>query len=337
MNGPMTPDQPDPVLGLPYRIRRLPVRLDPRGPAHGTLLHRGSVESAAAVSCCAPAVLVLHGWSDYVFQREVLEHLHRRGYDVWALDLRRHGRSLGTSVREVPTAIDSLEQYDEEIGAALDLIGHHRPVLILAHSTGGLTAVRWAQRHPGTVDALILNSPWLAFHLGEAGRRALLPLVRLIARLRRDGRILPPGASSYVRAVHRDFDGDADFDLTWKPAGGHPFPASTLAAILTAQGELRQTPQLDLPTLVLHASRSNLLPCYQPRMRGEDVVLDVEGLHRAARRLGPRAELVALDGAVHDVFLSPHPVRERALQEMDRWMGRLRILHEHTAARSGGP
>lgn len=330
----MTPDQHDPVLGAPYRLCILPVRHDPRGPAQGTLVHRGPATREAAASSLAPAVLLLHGWSDYVFQRELLEHLHHRGLDVWALDLRRHGRNLAADATSsaAPTAIDSLAQYDEEIDAALDIIGHHRPVLVLAHSTGGLTAVRWAQRHPGTIDALILNSPWLAFHLGEAGRRALLPLVRAIARRWPDARILPPGAPSYVRAVHRDFDGDADFDLAWKPPGGHPFPASTLAAVLEAQGELHRAPRVDLPVLVLHASRSDFAPRYHPRMRSADVVLDVQGLHRAARRLGPRAEVVPIAGAVHDVFLAPLPVRERAEKELDRWLGRLRLLHEHQAA-----
>ena len=324
----------DAVLGDPYRMRYLPVRHDPRGPTRATLIHRGAFPDAPVHR---PAILMLHGWSDYIFQRDILEHLHHRGCDVWALDLRRHGRSLDPhQPGEVPTAIDDLDQYDEELFAALSIIGHHRPILLLAHSTGGLTAARFAQRYPGRVDGLILNSPWFAFHLGDSVRRLLAPLARTAAQLRRDQRILPHGTTSYVRATHRDFGGSYDFDLAWKPSRGHPFPASTFAAVLAAQGELRRAGQLAVPTLVLHSQRSDFRPWYRTQMQGEDVILDVHGMHRAARRLGPRVEVVPLAGAVHDVFLSAPAVVARALAEIDRWLGRLTLVHRYTQSIADG-
>ena len=41
-----------------------------------------------------PAVLYLHGWNDYFFQTHLADYLSDIGYDFFALDLRRYGRSL---------------------------------------------------------------------------------------------------------------------------------------------------------------------------------------------------------------------------------------------------
>ena len=40
------------------------------------------------------AVLYLHGFVDYFFQTHLAEFFTERGYDFYALDLRKYGRSL---------------------------------------------------------------------------------------------------------------------------------------------------------------------------------------------------------------------------------------------------
>ena len=40
------------------------------------------------------AVLYVHGWNDYFFQTHLADHLADLGFDFYALDLRRYGRSL---------------------------------------------------------------------------------------------------------------------------------------------------------------------------------------------------------------------------------------------------
>ena len=51
------------------------------------------------------AVLYLHGWNDYFFQTHLADHLGDLGFDFYALDLRRYGRSLrrGQSAASSPT------------------------------------------------------------------------------------------------------------------------------------------------------------------------------------------------------------------------------------------
>jgi alpha-beta hydrolase superfamily lysophospholipase len=50
------------------------------------------------------------------------------------------------------------------------------------------------------------------------------------------------------------------------------------------------------------------------------VVVDVHGIDPAVRRVAPHARIEVLDGAVHDVFLSARPVRERALDLTDEFL-----------------
>src|SRR5699024_9439562 len=141
----------DPLLGEGYETHRIDLGADDEGPLVATLIHREAGPDAAA-RADRPPVLLMHGWSDYVLDRGLMEHLGRRGHDVWGLDLRKHGRSLLPG--QTPTEIDHLSRYDAEIGAALRRLGRalgaaaspHRP-----RPGAELAVARDASRagHPG--------------------------------------------------------------------------------------------------------------------------------------------------------------------------------------------
>lgn len=316
----------DPVFGEGYTAQRIDLGGDAEGPVMATLIHRMPAASDAV------PVLVGHGWSDYVLDRELLEHLGRRGLDVYGLDLRKHGRSLLPG--QTPTEIDHLNRYDQEIGAALRIIGRDRPPIMLAHSTGGLTATLWAQRHPGTIRALALNSPWLEMHLGAAVRRLLSrPVSRLAGRLSTRP-LLPQGAEHYARSLHRDYGGLYEYDLALKPAGGHPFPADTFAAVLDGQSRLDASGPLAIPVLVMHSARSVFGVGFTEAMRRADSVLDVRAIAEAAAQLGPDVRIEAIEGARHDVFLSDADARHRAIAVLDSWLDDV-LERPHTMCECG--
>ncbi|MDN2783611.1 alpha/beta hydrolase, partial [Campylobacter jejuni] len=76
-----------------------------------------------------------------------------------------------------------------DIEAALEAMGHgederprrppHRRLILMGHSTGGLTLSLWADRHPGRAAAVVLNRPWLEFQAHAAGRAVISPLIDL--------------------------------------------------------------------------------------------------------------------------------------------------------------
>lgn len=314
----------DPVLGAGYTVRRLDLGADDEGPLVASLVHREPTDQRARRARGTvggdekPPVLVMHGWSDYVFDRALLEHLGKSGHDVWGLDLRKYGRSLLPD--QTPTTVDHLSRYDREIGTALRIIGADRPPVLLAHSAGGLTAALWAQRRPGTVHALALNSPWLEMHLGSGVRTLAQAPVRVLAERLRARPILPAGSSHYARALHRDFGGMYDYDLALKPPRGHRFPAETLAAVLDGQTRLRAAGPLSIPVLVMHSAHSRFGTSFREGMRRADTVLDVHALARAARHLGPDVRIEPIEGARHDVFLSDADARTRAMRILDDWL-----------------
>src|ERR671937_3107208 len=80
------------------------------------------------------AVLYVHGFSEYFFQRHMAERFAAEGYAFYALDLRKHGRSMRP--HQHPNFCKSLSEYYADIARAIEVIGE--PVLLAGHSTGGM-------------------------------------------------------------------------------------------------------------------------------------------------------------------------------------------------------
>ena len=86
----------------------------------------------------ATAVLYLHGYTDYFFQRHLAEHFADLGYAFYALDLRKCGRSSRPG--QTPHYTTDLARYDLELGLA---IGQGR------HATRAGRCWRWRTRPAG--------------------------------------------------------------------------------------------------------------------------------------------------------------------------------------------
>ena len=81
------------------------------------------------------------------FQTEVAKFWNGLGARFFALDLRKYGRSLCPGQTE--GYVTSLEVYDDDVEAALSAMGTEaagRRLVLLGHSTGGLTLTWWAAR-----------------------------------------------------------------------------------------------------------------------------------------------------------------------------------------------
>ena len=264
------------------------------------------------------AVLYVHGWNDYFFQRHGADFWTQQGYDFYALDLRRYGRSwVEGQLRGFTT---DLSEYFEELDqAVVELNNEHDQLVLTAHSTGGLIAALYAHERPGVFDALVLNSPWLDLQGGPLAR-ALGPVIKTIGGQRPTAILPPTDADFYRRTIHTSEDGEWDYDLTLKSAPEALIRVGWLKAVLKGHARVAEGLAVQAPILVLASARSEFSRKWSERMASADVVLDVEQSAQRAVRLGPVVTVVRLDGALHDVFLSPAPVRERAFTEIARWM-----------------
>jgi alpha-beta hydrolase superfamily lysophospholipase len=90
------------------------------------------------------AVLYVHGFSDYFFQTALADFFATHGLAFYALDLRKSGRAR----RPGQTAhyVSDLALYDDELERALAIVADAHPglpVVLAAHSTGGLIVPLW--------------------------------------------------------------------------------------------------------------------------------------------------------------------------------------------------
>ncbi len=271
-------------------------------------------------------VLYLHGWSDYFFQTELARFWTDRGARFFAVDLRRYGRSL----RPGQTAgyVDDLDDYDAEIEFALAEMRASSPrnagdrkVVLLGHSTGGLVLSLWASRHPGVVDALILNSPWLELQLSTRGRQVIAPIVNLGAKLSPLEGIPQLDYGFYSRAVRQVGPQDevARINPEWKPDQSHPVHTGWLRAILAGHDRVYRGLNIDVPVCVLLSTRSALPARWSEELTRTDTVLDVDGIARAALKLGRSVTIERIPEALHDVFMSSVEPRRDAFDRLERF------------------
>lgn len=287
-------------------------------------------------------VLYVHGWSDYFFQTELARFWNRLGASFHALDLRGYGRSLRSG--QVPGYVDSLDEYDQDIEAALTAIGHgedadaRRRLVLLGHSTGGLTLTLWSARHPGRASALVLNSPWLELQLGAIGRQALAPLVGTRARFSPRGAYPAVDLGFYTRAqrVVGALPVPAYQDR-WRPERGFVTHPGWLAAILDGHRRVAAGLEVGCPALVLLSARSTPAFSWNEAMTSSDSVLVVDDIARAATRIGRLVTIARIDGAIHDVFLSAPAPRAAAYETLRSWASSRFIRAGHPSALMAPP
>lgn len=279
----------------------------------------------------AKAVLYLHGWNDYFFQTHLGEFFADLGYDFYALDLRRYGRSLREG--QLQGYITALDHYTEELDAAVKIIdeetpgGGRRRLIISGHSTGGLIAALYAADRPGAVDGVILNSPWLDLQGSAMVRTIGTPVIDALAKRGLSTTAIPmPGSDLYARSLRADLDGEWDYDATWKSVTGAPILIGWIRAIRQGHARVAAGLGIEVPILVMCSARTMFRRRWHPDLTGADTVLDVEQIAHRAPNLGRHVSIVRFDGGLHDLVLSAKPVREAVFAEMEAWLGYLATL-----------
>jgi alpha-beta hydrolase superfamily lysophospholipase len=304
------------VLGTPYEQRRLILDPDDEGEVVATLV------SLRAGAPSRRAVLYVHGYVDYFFQKHLAEFFVERGYAFYALDLRKYGRSL--LAHQTPNFCRDVSEYYPEIDEAVRIIRDedgHDTLLLNGHSTGGLTAALWADRVRGRnlIQGVFLNSPFFDFNEPWLVRRGLARVINGVGRLRPLAKLPQELGTTYGRSIHRDHHGEWEYDLEWKPLNGFKIYAGWARAMSRAQRRIRSGLAIDVPVLVAFSARS-----YRGRVAEDahhaDAVLNVEHIARHAPGLGRDVTLVRIEGGKHDLTLSPAPARERLFAELDGWL-----------------
>jgi alpha-beta hydrolase superfamily lysophospholipase len=101
-------------------------------------------------------LLIAHGYAEHSGRYgNVVDYFVPRGYAIWALDHRGHGRSDGDRVQ-----VDSWDDYLDDLKTFFDLVKARNPgrkIFLVGHSMGAAISTGYALRHQDELDGLILS------------------------------------------------------------------------------------------------------------------------------------------------------------------------------------
>ncbi len=268
------------------------------------------------------AMLYVHGFNDYFFQTELAEKVIENGYDFYAIDLRKYGRSY--LEHQKFNNVRSLDEYYPDLDKALQQIKSegHTIVLLGGHSQGGLLVSVYASDHPDSrlFQALYMNSPFYEFHLNFMLRTIGIPIVSALGKKFPD-KIIQGGFSPlYGLSLHKDEKGEWDYSLEYKPHVSPPVNFGYIRAIHLAQKRIKNSLKINVPALVMHSDKTIYEKEWSDKMFTGDVILDVAQIHKYAEKIYGDISIQTVEGGMHDLVLSPKPVREKVYKHLFEWM-----------------
>jgi alpha-beta hydrolase superfamily lysophospholipase len=316
-----------------YWQATLPLGADPDGEGEivATLIRPGEASPSKH------AVLAVHGYTDYFFNTDLADYFTARGFAFYAIDLRKCGRSWREG--QTPHFTTDLACYDTELERAAAVISAETGgarLLVYGHSAGGLIVPLWLdrlRRRGATsslgITGLVLNSPFFDLR-GPAILRAPITsaAIRAAARIANKRVLRGTTEGGYGTSLHRDYGGEFDYNLAWKPLGGFPVTVGWIGAVRRAQAKLHRGLDVAVPSLILRSHRTIPESSDPDAMQRGDAVLDVRQIARWAGCVGNRTTIVPIADAKHDVFLSLPGPRRLAYDELSAWLDTYTALVE---------
>lgn len=251
-------------------------------------------------------VVVAHGAAEHGGRyARLARELVPRGFPVWAIDHRGHGRSEGPRafVDRLAHAVADLDRLVDRVTAA----DPGRPVFLLGHSMGGAIALLYALAYQERLAGMVLSAPAAS----DAGAPAAL---RFADRVLQAGRILSAVAPrlGLLELDPDDISRDADEVRAYRED-----PLVTLGKLpARTVGELghairtrfaRDLGAITLPMLLVHGTADRLVPpVASERVRDRVGSADVTLLQYPEHR--------------HELFNELPEDRERVLADVAAWL-----------------
>lgn len=305
--------QPD-ILGDGFEMKHIPQPDDYSGQVRCTVIRR------MADGESNKAVLYVHGFSDYFIQKEMAEMFARNGYNFYAVDLRKYGRSLMAGQRMFQ--VRDMHEYFADIDSTIFIIraDGNRELVLLGHSTGGLTTSLYMSEHPSEmIKALILNSPFLDWNLPAGMRRVGVPVVSALGRFFPGLRVKQKPDSGYAETLSAEHGGEWSYRTDWKPDILPDPDMGWMRAIHTAQRQLRRS-KIHVPILLMHSAESVRKGDGKEKYHRADAILDVDSISRYGKQLGDDVTEISFKGGLHDLALSRKEIREDMYHTMIDWL-----------------
>lgn len=242
------------------------------------------------------ALLIVHGYFEHGGRyEEFAQALTARHIDVWALDLRGHGRSEG-----VRGHVRRFEDYLDDVDAGVDAMSASRRC-VLGHSLGGLVTLMWTAHRPLARDmsGLILTNPYLERALVVPGWK--IAAARVMARAMPTFSLpadLDPALLSHDETRNNAYQDD--------PLIFNSATAGWFAEVTRAQEASAGIRSLPVPLLMVVGD-------------GDRVARPQASLAAFERIEAPQKELKVLPGQYHEVLNELQ--RTETFQSIAAWIG----------------
>lgn len=296
---------PDILPGYESRYVNQGIAFD--GPCRSTIIRKLSKQAARR------AILYVHGFNDYFFQSEMGERFVDSGYNFYAVDLRRYGRSK--LPWQYPYDIRNQKEYFNDIDSALAQIRRdgNTDITLSGHSTGGLTVLLYAAERGRDieVDRVVTNSPFLDWNYSAFMRKVAIPMVAGLSRILPESKVTQSHCDGYAESLLKEYHGQWTYDTDWKMIYSPPVTFQWIRSIDHAHSLLQKKRRdIAVPVLVMHSSRKISGCDWTPEFQTGDCVLDPAMIARIGNTLGSTREVATIDSGIHDLILSEPAPRE---------------------------
>ncbi|MDE6246395.1 MAG: alpha/beta hydrolase [Muribaculaceae bacterium] len=271
------------------------------------------------------AFLYVHGFNDYFFQDEWGKEFVDSGYNFYAVDLRRYGRSR--LPWQYPYNVRDQKEYFADIDSALNIIRRdgNTDITLGGHSTGGLTVAYYAAYRGARigVNRVVTDSPFLAWNFNPFTRKVAAPMIGAFGKIIPNAEVKQGHCDGYAYSLLKQYDGEWEYNTDWKMIYSPPVKWSWIGAIDGAQKDLmRRKEHITVPILIMTSSRKIEGCNYTPEFLTGDAVLDPTMIRRRGEQLADssRRTVCVIDSGIHDLILSPLPAREEARSEIFKFI-----------------
>ncbi|MDE5829812.1 MAG: lysophospholipase [Duncaniella sp.] len=298
---------------------------DYSGKVVSTIIRKGAPDASK------PGVLYVHGFNDYFFNTEMGDEFARQGYNFYAVDLRKYGRSILPGQKRYEAL--SLEEYFPDIDSALVDMEHAGidRIVLMGHSTGGLITALYMSRSSSeaknSVDALILNSPFLDWNQGW--KEKIIGAVSWVGKWFPNLKISQGESTAYAESLLADHHGRWHYDTTKKLSQSPPVTAGWIRAITEAQKALRDgKADIKVPILLMYSGASVDGSEWTEEHNHADGVLDVNDIKKYGLELGPHVKCIRVIGGLHDLTLSSRGIVIPLYRRIFSWLSAIPALEE---------
>lgn len=306
-----------------FNYQTLELKDDYEGKAVATLIHSNKNSSGRI------PILYIHGFSDYFYHPHLANWANKNEMNFYALELRKYGRSI--LPHQHPNYCKNLKEYFEEISMAISIIIKEcdQKIILMGHSNGGLISSLYANigEKKELIQQLILNAPFLSLNEPWITKNIAIPIVGFISKIFPFLRIPDIVTSLYPKSIDIKHYGEWEINYDWKPINGFPGYFLWMLAVRNAQKYLEKKSNINIPVLILHSSNSMKPRKWNPAILESDIILNIDDIKRIGLKLGNRIDIIEIDKAMHDVFLSKKEVRDSAFGELINWINSIKSAH----------